>query len=303
MKGYKAFNKDLTCRGMQYEVGKTFEMEEEPICCKQGFHFCENIADVYRYYDTSDDTRICEVEAIGEIVTDDNIKYCTNKIKIVREITDDYIKKCNINKTSTGYFNSGKYNSGNCNSGDYNSGKYNSGNYNSGKYNSGKYNSGKYNSGWYNSGNYNSGWYNSGDYNSGKYNSGNYNSGKYNSGWYNSGDYNSGCFNTEKKPKIKMFDKESNWTFDDWYNSEAKRIISNCPHKHLVFISGKMSEEEKERHPEYKTIGGYLKVIEVTKEDKQKWWDNLSQEDKEECFNLPNFDTDKFCECLGIEHI
>ena len=238
MKGYKAFNKDLTCRGMQYEVGKTFEMKESPVCCKQGFHFCENIADVYKYYETSDDTRICEVEAIGEIVTDDNIKYCTNKIKIVREITDDYIKKCNINKTSTGYFNSGDYNSGD-----------------------------------------------------------------YNSGWYNSGDYNSGCFNTEKKPKIKMFDKESNWTFDDWYNSEAKRIISNCPHKHLVFISGKMSEEEKERHPEYKTIGGYLKVIEVTKEDKQKWWDNLSQKDKEECFNLPNFDADKFCECLGIEHI
>ena len=101
MKGYKAFNKDLTCRDMQYEVGKTFEMKESPVCCKQGFHFCENIADVYRYYNTSDDTRICEVEAIGEIVTDDNIKYCTNKIKIVKEITDDYIKKCNINKTST----------------------------------------------------------------------------------------------------------------------------------------------------------------------------------------------------------
>ena len=48
MKGYKAFNKDLTCRGMQYEVGKTFEMKESPVCCKQGFHFCENIAEVYK---------------------------------------------------------------------------------------------------------------------------------------------------------------------------------------------------------------------------------------------------------------
>ena len=244
MKGYKAFNKDLTCRGMQYEVGKTFEMKESPICCNQGFHFCENIADVYRYYETSDDTRICEVEAIGEIVTDDNIKYCTNKIKIVKEIKDKGIKHCNLDKTYVGYWNSGNRNSGNRNSGNWNSGDW------------------------------------------------------------NSGEWNSGCFNTEKKPKIKMFDKESDWTIKDWFNSKANYILSDCPYSYSDFISkSKMTEEEKERHPEYKTIGGYIKTITVTKEDKQKWWDNLSQEDKEECFKLPNFDADKFCKCLGIEHI
>ena len=294
MKGYKAFNKDLTCRGMQYEVGKTFEMKESPICCNQGFHFCENIADVYRYYETSDDTRICEVEAIGEIVTDDNIKYCTNKIKIVKEIKDKGIKHCNLDKTYVGYWNSGNRNSGNRNSGNWNSGDWNSGDWNSGYCNSGNRNSG----------NRNSGNWNSGNWNSGDWNSGNRNSGNWNSGDWNSGDWNSGCFNTEKKPKIKMFDKESDWTIKDWFNSKANYILSDCPYSYSDFISkSKMTEEEKERHPEYKTIGGYIKTITVTKEDKQKWWDNLSQEDKEECFKLPNFDADKFCKCLGIEHI
>ena len=48
--GYKAFNKDWTCRGFQYEIGKTFTMEEKPECCNQGFHFCTNIADCFGFH-------------------------------------------------------------------------------------------------------------------------------------------------------------------------------------------------------------------------------------------------------------
>ena len=47
MKGYKAFNNDMTCRGFQYKVGKTYEMAKKPIPCKQGFHFCKSIADYF----------------------------------------------------------------------------------------------------------------------------------------------------------------------------------------------------------------------------------------------------------------
>lgn len=64
-----------------------------------------------------------------------------------------------------------------------------------------------------------------------------------------------------------------------------------------------MTDEEKAKHPEYKKIGGYEKTFVAPKEDKQKWWDNLLDSDKQECFNLPNFDANKFVECLGIEHI
>ena len=289
MKGYKAFNKDLTCRGMQYEVGQTYEMAENPICCERGFHFCKNIADVYEYYSMTDDTHICEVVSLGEVVTDDDKKYCTNKIKIVREIKNKAIKHCNVDKSDVGY----------CNSGDCNSGNWNSGNRNSGDCNSGNRNSGDWNSGNWNSGNRNSG-----DWNSGNWNSGNRNSGDWNSGNWNSGDWNSGVFNTSNNPTIKMFDKESDWTMSDWNNSDVRYVLNECPYTYSDFVSeDNMTDEEKEKHPEHKTIGGYVKTFIATKEDKQKWWDSLSDTDKQKCYDLPNFNADKFVECLGIEHI
>ena len=293
MKGYKAFNNDLTCRGMQYEVGKEYVFDGDPIPCRQGFHFCETIADCYEFYPMSDDTRICEVEATGEIA-EDGIKRVTNVIKILAEITCD-----NLRKGNTGTSNSGYSNSGNSNSGDRNSGNSNSGYSNSGDSNSGDWNNGNSNSG-----NSNSGDRNSGDRNSGDWNNGNRNSGYWNSGDWNSGNRNSGVFNTEEKPTIKMFDKESSWTYDDWYNSRARRIMEGCPYSYSDYIpSDDMTDEEKEKHPEYKIIGGFVKTFTVTTEDKQKWWDSLSKEDKDEVKALPNFDADKFCECVGIEYI
>ena len=40
VKGYKGFNQDLTCRGFQYEIGKTYEYNGEIELCSSGFHFC-----------------------------------------------------------------------------------------------------------------------------------------------------------------------------------------------------------------------------------------------------------------------
>lgn len=94
MKGYKVFNNDLTCRGMQYEVGKEYVYDGKPIPCRQGFHFCETIADCYECYPMSGDTRICEVEATGEIAKD-GAKRVTNVIKILAEITCDNLRKGN----------------------------------------------------------------------------------------------------------------------------------------------------------------------------------------------------------------
>ena len=311
MIGYKAFNKDLTCRGFQYEIGKTYSIEGLPILCEKGFHFCNNIADTYRYYPMLDNTRICKIEAIGEIVTKDNLKYCTNKIKILEEITNDCERKGNTNPKNTGYCNSGLFNSGNYNYGSYNSGRYNSGDLNSGYYNSGDCNTGSGNSGDCNSGNDNSGSCNSGQCNSGNYNSGCKNSGNYNSGYRNSGnhnsgywnfgDYSSGIFNTEEDPKIKMFDKESDWTIKDWKSSEAYRIMMTCPYTFSYSVpKSAMTEEEKENYPEYETTGGCTKTVVATKEDKERWWNDLVESDKEVIRALPNFDFDKFRQCVGF---
>ena len=196
MKGYKVFNPDFTCRGFQYEVGKTYEEDVVPSVCKVGFHFCPKLVDCFSCYDFDPNNKVAEIEAIGDIDEGDN-KCCTNKITIVKEIAwQEVLEIVNTGKGDTGLRNSGNYNSGNRNSGNRNSGNWNSGNRNSGDYNSGNRNSGDYNSGNRNSGDCNSGNRNSGHCNSGDCNSGDCNSGDYNSGIRNSGDCNSGLCNS-----------------------------------------------------------------------------------------------------------
>lgn len=214
---YKAFDKNLMCRDMQYEIGQEYKFNEEPILCERGFHFCKTIADCYKFYPMDNNTRICEVEPLGKIIEDESgIKLCTNHIKIIREIKNPK-EKSNTSILSSGFCNSGCFNTGNCNSGDRNNGCFNSGDKNSGDRNSGGWNtgirnsrdmnSGNWNTGDYNIGNSNSGGWNigirnSGDMNSGDWNSGDWNSGNKNSGDWNSGDWNSGIFNTNKNSKF-----------------------------------------------------------------------------------------------------
>ena len=332
MRGYKVFNPDWTCRGFQFEVGKVFEEDVTPVCCNRGFHFCTKVSDCFRYYPFDPDNKVAEVEALGNIDTqDDDSKCCTNKIHIIREINwQEVLDLVNLGKGCTGYDNSGDYNSGNRNSGNYNSGNYNSGDYNSGNRNSGNDNSGNYNSGncnsgnrnsgnWnsgnYNSGNDNSGNYNSGDWNSGNCNSGDWNSGNHNSGDWNSGNYNSGnrnsgdwnktcfangCFNT-KSSKIFLFNKLSDWTYQDWLDSDARWILNKIPSNILSWILPEdMTDEEKAEHPEYQVTGGFLKQIEK-ETGRQLWWNGLSEKDRNTVMQLPNFDKNIFEEITGIK--
>ena len=301
MKGYKAFDSNLTCRNFKYEIGHTYEMEDKPVICEKGFHFCKSITDTYKYYPKIDSTRICEVEALGDVVTDDNIKFCTNKIRIVREITDSAKRKGNVNSSSSGFCNSGNRNSGNCNSGDWNSGNRNSGNRNSGYCNSGNRNSGNRNSGNCNSGDWNSGDWNSGNHNSGNCNSGDCNSGNCNSGDWNLSSNNSGCFCTEKH-NIKMFDKDCAWNYADWRRSNARHILLDCPWPITIvkwIRESEMTDKEKDENPSYKTTGGYLKIT-GKKLNRQEWWDSLTEEDRDTVKALPNFDAKKFYKCTGI---
>ena len=195
---------------------------------------------------------------------------------------------------------SGNYNSGDCNSGDFNSGDYNSGNCNSGHRNNGNFNSGNRNSGDYNNGNFNSGNRNSGHFNSGHCNNGDYNSGNCNSGDWNKTCFSNGCFNTEL-PKIFLFNKLSNWTYQDWLDSDARCILMDCPSNVLTWVwNYDMTDEEKEQHTEYSVTGGFLKNIERERE-RQEWWDSLTKEGKYIVMNLPNFDKNIFKEITGID--
>lgn len=303
MRGYKVFRGDWTCRGFQYEVGKTYEMEDKPELCKVGFHFCKELIDCFSYYDFHPNNKVAVVEALGDIdEVINNSKCCTNKIEIVEELNwEKVLKLANSGDANTGYGNSGDKNSGKKNAGAFNSGDWNSGNWNSGDKNSGNCNSGSCNLGGWNSGNYNSGNCNSGDWNLGDYNSGDWNLGDENSGDWNITSYSNGCFNT-KTPNIFIFDKLSDLTYIDWMRSGVRYLLNRIPTNTLIWVSrSDMTDEEKENNSTYKTAGGYLKLIKVTNKDRQEWYDCLSNEEKRLILDMPNFDRDKFKKITGID--
>ncbi len=174
MKAYKAFDRQLKCRGFQYKEGETHLLGLKPILCTRGFHFCKELVLTLNYYDVKDsvlENKYAEVEILGDIVYEEPNRHkgVTNKIKILRVLSDKEV----LAILDKGWHNSGHYNSGH-----------------------------------YNSGCCNSGHYNSGDSNSGNRNSGDHNSGEFNSGDYNSGDSNSGFFNTNEPTHVRTFEKE-----------------------------------------------------------------------------------------------
>ena len=103
MKAYKGFDKNLRCRGFQYEVGKEYKTDRAEVC-ECGFHACQAPLDVFDYYGPAD-SRYCEVEQDGHIVADGN-KQASTKLKVVAEIGIaglvkahiEWIKEATINK-------------------------------------------------------------------------------------------------------------------------------------------------------------------------------------------------------------
>jgi len=83
---YKGFDKNMQCRGFQYEVGKEYEMDGEIKCCNRGFHACKSPMEVWDYYDMLN-SRYAEVEQSGKIDEEENsTKICSSRIKIKAEL-------------------------------------------------------------------------------------------------------------------------------------------------------------------------------------------------------------------------
>jgi hypothetical protein len=111
--GYKGFDKNLKCRGFQYEIGREYETGKKPIrCTENGFHLCEIPFDVWNYYPINNGNKYCVVEGDGEISSakDEDSKIAVQKIKIKAAIglfdmikigVDIILKKI---KTTTGYY-------------------------------------------------------------------------------------------------------------------------------------------------------------------------------------------------------
>ena len=275
----KGFDKNLCCRGMQFEVGKIYDTgakdDEIKLCSNTVYHYCENIMQAHRYYSCIPDlqNRFCEIEVLGAEVTDGQ-KCGSNKIKIVREIVGDELKTLigQING-NTGLFNSGNRNSGDWNSGDWNSGDWNSGNWNIGDWNSGNRNSG----------NWNGGNRNSGDWNSGDWNSGDWNSGDCNSGDWNSCNGSNGVF-CNQEDKVRIFNKPSGMSLQEFRRSEYYYALISKPLE-LTYWDEK---NEKLKCRSYKDACAI-------------WWSKLTAENKKIIQQIPNFDPDVFLDITGID--
>ena len=85
IKAYKAFDKDLSCRGFKYELGKEYEETGYIKACEKGFHACPYPLDVFGYYAPAG-ARFCEVEQSGKIDDSESNKVCSSKIRIGAEL-------------------------------------------------------------------------------------------------------------------------------------------------------------------------------------------------------------------------
>ncbi|MCG7932081.1 MAG: hypothetical protein N0E44_18785, partial [Candidatus Thiodiazotropha lotti] len=62
---YKGFDKNMKCRGFQYEIGETYTHDGDVEACSAGFHSCEYPLDVFSYYPPAGSV-FALVEADGE---------------------------------------------------------------------------------------------------------------------------------------------------------------------------------------------------------------------------------------------
>ena len=284
IKGYKVFNSDWTCKGFQYEVGKTFTHNGNIEMCGKGFHFCQKASNCFDYYKFDSKNKVAEVEAIGLVETNEN-KSVTDKITIIREIPwAELLTIVNEGNDCTGLKNTGNRNTSDRNTGDRNTGNRNTGDWNTGNCNTGNWNTGDWNTG---------------DWNTGDWNTGNRNTGDRNTGNWNSTNFSTGFFNSIQQP-IYIFNKPTNLSRDEIINCKGISVLNWNYENNWCVYSQNMNEEEKKSHPEHETTGGYLKTVDF-KTACQLMWDKLDNEDKQAVMNIPNFDANVFEEITGIK--
>ena len=288
----KGFDKNLCCRGLQFEVGKTYDTgaKELRLCSNTVFHYCDSIQKVHQYYRCDKDNRFCEIEVLGEEVTDGE-KCGSNRIRIVREIVGDELNALigRING-NTGVFNIGGRNTGNRNIGNRNIGNSNTGNRNTGNRNTGNNNTGHCNTG-----SYNTGHCNAGHHNTGNSNTGNFNAGNRNTGIFNSCDYSSGIFCSQPE-HIRIFNCDSGMTAEEFYESKYYEAILSSPFVLTEWFE--YTEKEKDTDAN-RSVGGYLKKR-TYKEACANWWANMTDENRAIIMSMPNFDSAVFFDITGI---
>jgi hypothetical protein len=97
---YKAMDKNMQCRGKQYEVGETYH-EDKADCCNAGMHACENPFDVLRYYPLRDSPRFFEVECGGSVdKSEEDSKLACTELTVKSEVNFAGLVKATVNAVS-----------------------------------------------------------------------------------------------------------------------------------------------------------------------------------------------------------
>ena len=109
-KGYKVTDKNMRCRGFQFELNKEFNCGGDVKICEMGFHFCKKLSNCFKYYSFNPNNRVFEVIGTGNFDFEGD-KVCFSKIRFTRELNWYEVLELS--------------NSGNWNSGDSNSGYFN----------------------------------------------------------------------------------------------------------------------------------------------------------------------------------
>jgi hypothetical protein len=290
IRGYKAFEKGLKCRGFQYEMGKDFHHEGEISLCNSGFHFCKSLGNVYSYYTFGNDIVVAEIESDGDVIDEENEeKSVTNHLRIIRILGAEEASNNN------GLYNIGHWNTGDWNTGDRNTGDWNTGHWNTGHWNTGHRNTGDWNTGHWNTGDWNTGDRNTGYWNTGHRNTGYWNTGHRNTGYWNTGDRNTGYFNFLTPETVLVFGKECK--YETIRDAEKPSCLYFNTKEWIEFSD--MTDEEKEKNPQSKTTGGYLKCYEY-KEAFTKSMEKASKEEIKQIKELPNFDAEVFYQISGF---
>ena len=104
IKGYKAFRRDVkgdfftepASKRTYFKVGNTYSIEGKIEICRNGFHFCRKLKDIFDFYMFSKSIVYCEVEGIAEAdedILESSGKICARKIKIIKKLTFKQVLK------------------------------------------------------------------------------------------------------------------------------------------------------------------------------------------------------------------